>query len=731
MMRGQRRVRGQGMHKARSMLTIVQGITDKPVAAQRLAALFQPRASSLEGFLYIGYPIVGTPEGPCHLDAALISPRWGLVIFDLIEGETISGAQERQDDATNKVVSRLLAHKDLTAGRNLLVPVNAVSFAPALSAAGDATDRLNALDEARLLPWIRNLATWSRSHLFAILTAVLQSTLGLRQGRDEQRATQPCSRGGKLKTLEKALINLDARQSRAVLETKPDAQRIRGLSGTGKSTVLALKAAYLHAKRPDWQIAISFNLITQKVRLRKIIQAFLADIAVVPNWDNLQLRHIWGEPVDGQILGLYAHFCHSVGAEFHLASSARRAFGIDQEIQGACRQAVDDFESQSDSLADFPHPYDAILLEDAHDLPPAFFQLCYRMLDENKRLIYAYDEWLQPETRAWPQPGEFDYPLAPGRAPVERRAGSRQDIILRTCFRTPRPILVTAHALGLGIYRNPAADASTELLPNFAAPQVWRAAGYEAVQGDPIEGKDVHLARAADASPAGLERHSATDDLIRFIVCPDAEEQARTVARCIQTNLERDELTEGDIVVINLSPLASNRDVGHIRSLLHRKNIRTLEEGIVPWPEAKYETRDAIVFHSLHRARRDAGGMVYVINAQAVHEAKEHEASARKYLYSALTRSQAWVRVLGIGSGMQGLQEEFSQVRAHDFQLTFAYPSAQPIRGPEADSDDDRIRERLQNFLQDIESNGQQLTDLDQGQLDRLKQIFASIPSDA
>lgn len=724
MMRGQRRVRGQGMHKARSMLTIVQGITDKPVAAQRLAALFQPRASSLEGFLYIGYPIVGTPEGPCHLDAALISPRWGLVIFDLIEGETISGAQERQDDATNKVVSRLLAHKDLTAGRKLLVPVNAVSFAPALSAAGDETDRLNALNEAYLLPWIRNLATWSHSHLFAILTAVLQSTLGLRQGRDAQRATQPYSRGSKLQTLEKALINLDARQSRAVLETKPGAQRIRGLSGTGKSTVLALKAAYLHAKHPDWQIAVSFNLITQKVRLRKIIQAFLADMAVVPNWDNLQLRHIWGEPVDGQILGLYAHFCHSVGVEFHLASSARRAFGSDQEIQGACQQAVADFESQSDSLADFPHPYDAILLEDAHDLPPAFFQLCYRMLDENKRLIYAYDEWLQPETRAWPQPGEFDYPL-------ERRAGSHQDIILRTCFRTPRLILVTAHALGLGIYRNPAADASAELLPNFAAPQVWREAGYEAVQGNPVEGKDVHLARAADASPAGLERHSATDDLIRFIVCPDAEEQARTVARCIQTNLERDELTEGDIVVINLSPSTSNRDVGHIRSLLHRKNIRTLEEGVVPWPEAKYETRDAIVFHSLHRARRDAGGMVYVINAQAVHEAKEHEASARKYLYSALTRSQAWVRVLGIGSGMKGLQEEFSQVRAHDFQLTFAYPSARPIRGPEADSDDVRIRERLQNFLQDIESNGQQLTDLDQGQLDRLKQIFASIPSDA
>ena len=36
-------------------------------------------------------------------------------------------------------------------------------------------------------------------------------------------------------------------QGRAVIETVEGVQRIRGLAGSGKTIVLALKAAYLHA----------------------------------------------------------------------------------------------------------------------------------------------------------------------------------------------------------------------------------------------------------------------------------------------------------------------------------------------------------------------------------------------------------------------------------------------------------------------------------------------------
>ncbi len=66
------------------MINTVWGSTDKPVSSKRLATLLAGDAS-IEGTLYIGYPIIGTPEGSFPIDALLVSPTKGLVLFNLIE----------------------------------------------------------------------------------------------------------------------------------------------------------------------------------------------------------------------------------------------------------------------------------------------------------------------------------------------------------------------------------------------------------------------------------------------------------------------------------------------------------------------------------------------------------------------------------------------------------------------------------------------------------------------
>ncbi len=44
------------------MVSIIWGATKKPISSQRLAHFFSENVQ-LEGFLYIGYPVIGTPEG--------------------------------------------------------------------------------------------------------------------------------------------------------------------------------------------------------------------------------------------------------------------------------------------------------------------------------------------------------------------------------------------------------------------------------------------------------------------------------------------------------------------------------------------------------------------------------------------------------------------------------------------------------------------------------------------
>jgi len=66
-------------------MIIVRGGTDKPITSQRLANYFEQRID-IDGFLYLGYPIIGTIDGGYQIDALFLSEQHGAIIFHLIEG---------------------------------------------------------------------------------------------------------------------------------------------------------------------------------------------------------------------------------------------------------------------------------------------------------------------------------------------------------------------------------------------------------------------------------------------------------------------------------------------------------------------------------------------------------------------------------------------------------------------------------------------------------------------
>jgi len=369
------------------MITIVQGTTNKPVSARRLADFFA-RPIEDDGFLYIGYPIIGTAEGPYPIDALLVSKSKGLVVFSLMEGRDMTGLQDIQDDSYNKLESKLRAHRSLMRGRNLRVPINPVTFAPARNDAANLfEDGYPICNEANLEAWLDD-CEWDDSdpNYFESLVAGIQAISTIRKGRKRRDVQRPDSRGAKLKRLEDSIANLDNLQGRAVIETVDGVQRIRGLAESGKTIVLALKAAYLHAQHPDWKIAVTFNTRSLKGQFRQLINTFtIEQTNEEPDWDNIQVIHAWGAPGSGDRNDLYYSFCQSHDVEYQDFGSAKRNFGQGKEFEGACRKALDEC----------PHPsgiYDAILVDEAQDFPPAFLRMCYELLKPEKRLVYAYDE---------------------------------------------------------------------------------------------------------------------------------------------------------------------------------------------------------------------------------------------------------------------------------------------------------------------------------------------------
>lgn len=655
------------------MVTIVQGTTKKPISSQRLKDFFTKNVN-FEGFLYIGYPIIGTSEGPYPIDALLVSRESGLVVFNLVEGRDFSGVDESQDDSFNKIESKLKAHKSLVNGRDLQVPIYTVTFAPARDDAPQySTSNYPVCNGDNLREWLET-CHWENPSWFESLMAVVQSISTIRKGRRRREVQKVDSRGAKLKKLEDSIANLDNLQGRAVIETVEGVQRIRGLAGSGKTIVLALKAAYLHAQHPEWKIAVTFNTRSLKAQFRQLINTFtIEQTNEEPDWENIHIIHAWGAPGGGDRNGLYYSFCEAHDVEYLDFGTAKSRFGQGKEFERACEEALN---ASTQALG----YYDAILVDEAQDFPPFFLRLCYEMLKSEKRLVYAYDELQNLSSQSLPSPEEIfgSNPDGSPKVPFSSQQPGKpqQDIILEKCYRNSRPVLVTAHALGFGVYRKPDANSRTGLVQIFDQKKLWTEVGYEVVNGTLNDDCEVTLARTERSSPEFLENHSPIDDIIQFLCFDTKEEQDKWVASEISKNLAEDELRADDIVVINPDPISTRNSVGQIRKVLFEKGINSHLAGVDTSPDVFFATdKESVAFTGIFRAKGNEAGMVYIINAQDCWSSPGNIATVRNRLFTAITRSKAWVRVLGFGNGMQYLKREFDEVKRNDFMLRFRYPT--------------------------------------------------------
>ncbi|MCA9474005.1 MAG: DEAD/DEAH box helicase [Nitrospira sp.] len=538
--------------------------------------------------------------------------------------------------------------------------------------------------------------------VFPTLVAVIQSISTLRRGRKKRELHNPDSRGTKIKALEDSIANLDTQQSAAVIETYNGVQRIRGLAGSGKTIVLALKVAYLHVSHPDWQIAVTFNTRSLKKQFENLITTFVLEQAnEEPDWEKVRILHAWGAPGGKDKNGIYYEFCLDHGVEYFDFRAASR-FGADRQFEGACDVALQGVKT-------FEPKYDAILVDEAQDFSPNFLLLCYEYLKEPKRLVYAYDELQNLGKRSLPPVEEIFGKNSDGTARVifhpDEPGKPKQDIILDICYRNSRPVLSTAHALGFGIYRK------NGLVQIFENKYLWLDIGYKVQDGQLEDGQEVSLRRTSKSSPEFLEKHSRIDDLIEFIVFESEEEQTAWLVQAIQQNLGADELLPDDIVVINPDPFTTRDAVKDARKILMQEKINSNLAGITSSVDIFTEP-GTVTFTGIFRAKGNEAAMVYVINAQDCFSAllPRDVARVRNRLFTAITRSKAWVRVLGIGPSMSALKAEYEKAKSLDFDLRFKYPTEDErkqitiVNRDMSTSEQERFAKKQRSLLDIIES---------------------------
>ena len=313
------------------------------------------------------------------------------------------------------------------------------------------------------------------------------------------------------------------------------------------------------------------------------------------------------------------------------------------------------------------------------------------------------------------------------RVRLQNQSGEpKQDIILEKCYRNSRPILASAHALGFGIYRN-----NNELVQMFDDSGLWRDIGYEIVNGRLEDGQFVELQRNNSTSPKFLEDHSEIDDLIIFKTFDNNQQQIEWLVNQVQINLTDDELKPDDIMVIHPNPLTTRKAVGSIREQLFEKDINSNLAGVSTSPD-DFFNEDSIIFTSINRAKGNEAAMIYVIDAHLCFSGSEL-ARKRNILFTAMTRSKAWLRVIGYGENMTKLQAEYEKCKQANFALRFNYPTEKERqemnlinrdRSPQERGRISNINKDLENVIDLLQKGDVRKEDLAPELLEKLKQYI-------
>lgn len=666
------------------MLDIVFGSSGQNPLEARLRETIQELNPT--GTLYFSYPIFEDAEGQSSADALLVSDEYGLVVFDLSASshglghdpkDRIEGINSRQDEIFRNIQRKLFSNRNLVEKRTLVIVPEIITVLHEIPDDMHG-DNLNIVTSDSLADLVTKLKPLPKEHKRA-LNASIQRISTIKPRIKRTNVKSESSYGHALQEIEKKIANLDAWQEQAAINFPEGPQRIRGLAGSGKTIVLALKAAYLHAKYPEWNIVITYYSKALRQQFRDLIHRFMLETTNgEPDWTKIQVIHSWGSAKEPGIYSEIAQHCDVQPVSWREAKNRYGNMAFDR----ICKDVLDCLKE-----SDISDPkYDAVLIDESQDFPASFFRLIYAATRPPKRIVWAYDELQNLGAYKMTSPEELfgsDEVDRPRVKLVNRPNRPKQDIILPICYRNTPWALTVAHGLGFGLYRSTLNQGESPIVQMFDEPKLWKEIGYEVIHGDLKLGARVSVRRNPNNTPEFYSDRDKSliqsDEAIRFHTFQDSVQQAEWIAHDIKLGLEKQELVHEDFLIILPNALTARSEYGHICDALRKYDILSHLVGIVSSRDEVFRDYSIAVTH-IFRAKGNEAPLVYFANSHECYDGFQL-AKKRNILFTGITRSRAWVRVCGVGKKSNLLTEEFERIANSDYNLSFVYPTRDELKG--------------------------------------------------
>ncbi|MDQ2139857.1 ATP-binding domain-containing protein [Alcaligenaceae bacterium B3P038] len=602
--------------------------------------------------IFYNFPLFREDDHLLVAELVIASPVHGVTLISTAPGGR-SKAEDRLEGAFSQIFARLVKYPRLRTGRaQLSFELEAFVWVPEGHRADGTKVGLPELSEF--------FAANSESApmpdtVFQEILSVLDGSKALIKPRERDIADFPeQSRINTIAQLEEEIRKFDRDQRVAYMTEVMGLQRIQGLAGSGKTVVLAIKAALTAIREPDARIAVTFYTKSLYQHIRQLITRFYRlHEDRDPDWDKVQILHAWG---GATVEGLYHKSAQRFGHRpINFADASRAA--PSHPFAYVCDRLLKDTAVES--------IYDYVFVDEAQDFPPEFMKLALRLAKEEK-LVIAYD--------VFQTIFDVDVPTA---ATMFGEKDSQEfqelvfdeDVILHKCYRNPREILMCSHAIGFGIY-------GKKIAQMLESAEHWEDFGYKFI-GNFVPGEIAKINRPEENSPSSVSKLHSIDEIISCEIFNSFDEEVAFVADKIHRDIVREGVPPEDILVVSTDDRNAGSYFIALKRALAAQDIKTNNLQNESFELQDFQRKGCVTLSTVYKAKGNEAYSVYLLGIDALFASPTPR--NRNRAFTAMTRAKAWLCVTGIGEAAKDFRRELQTAKRHFPNLVFKYPTSEEL----------------------------------------------------
>lgn len=612
----------------------------------------------VESSLYYDFPIFKDFDGDIIISQLLIlSKKHGILLVSFSESEVLSAIESNEaflnsiEQLHSIIFSRLLRNKNLRESKTALIfPINSFIFDSNLNSDSEIDDILCISNFSSLKRTLDDLKINKiEDETFLELVSTIEGAKGLLKAKERQGANSKKFKGFTATEIEKEINSFDEFQKKAFLNEIIGPERIRGLAGSGKTVVLALKAAITHLRDPEAEIVYTFYTKSLYQHIQRLITRFYRQYDDKdPDWNKLKIIHAWGNSTNS---GIYYEACERNQLQFYSFSSAAQN-NPSNPFHFVCQKLLDHETIQP--------LYDYIFIDEGQDFPESFIKLCLRLCKKG-RIVWAYDEL---QTIFQTKTPSIETVLK-GTAYEE----FAEDSILYKCYRNPREVLVTAHAIGFGVYG--------KIVQMIDSSEYWKDIGYNVSKGSFREGEQIVIERPKENSLETISKHFSKQDIVRFKSHIDYVSEVKQCVINILDDIEQGLLPD-DILVVTVDDRNAKQYLNDIQRLLAHKGVKSNNIHADKFSIKDFSIEGHVTLSTIHKAKGNEAYSVHVVGIDSLYSL-EPSIRERNLMFTAMTRAKGWVSLSGIAPTAAKWVKELDTALTKCPNIEFNYPSREEL----------------------------------------------------